>query len=1750
MKRHYTLILALMMAPWLQAQIIQSENFNSCALPAGWSQNISSGISGWLFVLNSPDAFNPGNLDGTCMVLFDDDFLGSAAAFSRVELTSPAVDITGLPLVLLDFDYNFQEYGPAIGDGFSIEVWNGASWVNVFSRLDINDCGAWTCGPPYPHASIDITAYANPGFQVRITYDDGDDWSWYFGFDNFVLFTPPSDDLGVTAVLQPIEGGCSLSAAEPVQVTIENFGSADATGFDVCFQVDGPGGLVSLCENVGALNVPAGGSSNYTFTGTADLSLSGEYTVTGYTALVGDGIPGNDSTLVLLDLNLITPLYSENFNSYPDLTTVFPDFTNESDDQRQWEVNFGTTPSTGTGPVTDAAGGGGYLFIESSGSVAGDSAVLTSRCIDLTGTSAPVLEFAYHMFGPAIDFLRVEVVDGVGTATQVLKLVGQQQFANADPWLNALVDLSPWAGSVVQVRFTGKIKVGSDGFTFTADMALDEITFREISGDDLGVTDILAPILGGCLLSSSENISVEIGNFGSSDQTGFSVCYIVDGPTGLFSACENVGALSVLALGGSANYTFAGAVDFSLPGIYTVTSYTDLGSDGENGNDSSMLVLNIPAPVSLPIEDDFDVYTTGATAFTTGLANSTADDRQWQVQLGATSSAGTGPNADAGGSGKYIYIESSGSVVGDVAILETQCLDLTSAVGPVVRYAYHMVGGSIDSLVLEAISGSTSTALVILDKQQQLLEADPWRDTLVDLSAFGGQVIRLRWKGFIRADPLDGITTFRGDIALDDIIIEDPLPDDAGVSAITAPFPGCDPGSAASVSVVLENFGSTPVTGFDVSFSVNGGPVTTENVGALSLVPGATAPFTFTGTADLSADGLYDVLAWTDLAGDANTANDSAALVVENYAGISAFPYSESFDGFSNCGDALFGCALDLTCAGSVAGGWTQESGDDIDWSITNLLTTPSFGTGPSAGDHTSGSGRYLFTESSGCNGQAASIVSPCFDLSTVTCPQVSFWYHMLGANQGSLSLEIDPGTGIWTSIWSLSGDQGNAWFQATVSLNAYLGQTVRFRLVGLTGPGFLSDMAIDDFSISDNGIDVSVASVENPASGCEIGLTSVEVTLFNASCLAAPAFDAVLEVDGAVIVTDTYPAGLAGLTAASHVFTVPFDFAATGVYSIKAYTVLAGDANAANDTAFAVVSSVLPPVITTGFATSYCDGIGTYLPSPLIPGGTWSGTGIINPTTGEFDPALVGAGNSTDITYTFIPTGNYSVAAIPYAPETVALPIAVTLGDDDDITVPIGFPFEFFGNSYSNIIIHSNGFLTFTSDLNPTLAQVLPTATEPNDLIALVWDDWNPNDGGSITYATVGSSPSRRWIVTYSNLPHFASAGALTMTAQAILYEGSNILDFQVTEISSDGGSRTQGIENAAGTEAFTSTPATNFANFTQLLEAYRYSPTSCAAAITETISVDLPYDIGLAADTTLCFGTSGVLDAGAGASSYSWSTGATTQTITVSTEGTYSVSITDPLGCLATDEIDVFIANEINIGGTKTNVDCAGESTGAFTVVPGAGTAPYAYLWSTGATSANLSGLAGGVYTVTVTDANGCSAMAEKTIGEPLPLVVTLEPEDSDFGANNGKINAVVSGGKAPYTYLWSDGQTTKRAIGLAPGVYSVTATDSAGCETSVSIEVGEASGLGWVEGLQVFELFPNPSSGDAQLQVVLQQASDIRVEIYNPVGQLVLSLGGEKTSSKLWNIDLTTAAAGLYQVRLIIDGQVMYKPLVIAR
>ncbi len=145
------------------------------------------------------------------------------------------------------------------------------------------------------------------------------------------------------------------------------------------------------------------------------------------------------------------------------------------------------------------------------------------------------------------------------------------------------------------------------------------------------------------------------------------------------------------------------------------------------------------------------------------------------------------------------------------------------------------------------------------------------------------------------------------------------------------------------------------------------------------------------------------------------------------------------------------------------------------------------------------------------------------------------------------------------------------------------------------------------------------------------------------------------------------------------------------------------------------------------------------------------------------------------------------------------------------------------------------------------------------------------------------------------------------------------------------------------------------------------------------------------------------------------------------------------------------------------SSNVDCYGSATGEATVTPALGTMPYTYLWSdvSSTTTATISNLTAGTYTVTVTDDLGCTNTKEIEITQADSLSISLTTIDLLCnGENNGEATATVTGGTPNYTYLWSDAssQTTMIATGLLAGTYTVTATDDSGCTITESIDILE--------------------------------------------------------------------------------------------
>ena len=153
------------------------------------------------------------------------------------------------------------------------------------------------------------------------------------------------------------------------------------------------------------------------------------------------------------------------------------------------------------------------------------------------------------------------------------------------------------------------------------------------------------------------------------------------------------------------------------------------------------------------------------------------------------------------------------------------------------------------------------------------------------------------------------------------------------------------------------------------------------------------------------------------------------------------------------------GCDFEVdTCA------WNDTAPDGYFWTRRSGPAPYSYATGPS-GDHTTGSGFYLFTRAyhNGARyNKLHRLESPLFSLQQDAT--LSFAYHMYGSSMGTLSVEAHVDGSGWSPLWSKTGDQGDAWRDAAVVLPASATQ-VRFN--GETGPGFSSDMALDDVSFS-----------------------------------------------------------------------------------------------------------------------------------------------------------------------------------------------------------------------------------------------------------------------------------------------------------------------------------------------------------------------------------------------------------------------------------------------------------------------------------------------------------------------------------------------------------------------------------------------------------------------------------------------------------------------------------------------------------
>ena len=353
-----------------------------------------------------------------------------------------------------------------------------------------------------------------------------------------------------------------------------------------------------------------------------------------------------------------------------------------------------------------------------------------------------------------------------------------------------------------------------------------------------------------------------------------------------------------------------------------------------------------------------------------------------------------------------------------------------------------MTGNSVGTIRLEARDEGSSSWTTVWSQTGD--QGAAWIEAIVDLSQYSGDTVQLRFRGTTN-------TSWQGDIAID------------AFNIVTAFVDTQVPTSPTNLTVTEETASSVglawnastdnvAVVAYEV-FQGNAllGEVAGTSANVTGLAEGTTYQFSVR-----ARDGAGNFSS----ASNTVTATTATTTAASCQGGVVA-PYSQSYE--------------------SNLGLWTQDTGDDINWT-RDSGGTPSNNTGPSSGSDGS---FYVYVEASvngtGFPNKRAILNSPCIDLSDETEASFVFDYHMFGAtNGGRIDLEVSADNGSsWSSLWNQTGNQGNQWNTVTLDLGAYVGGAIQLRFNRVTGGTWQSDVAIDNTRLVAGGGSSGCSSVD-----------------------------------------------------------------------------------------------------------------------------------------------------------------------------------------------------------------------------------------------------------------------------------------------------------------------------------------------------------------------------------------------------------------------------------------------------------------------------------------------------------------------------------------------------------------------------------------------------------------------------------------------------------------------------------------------
>jgi hypothetical protein len=489
--------------------------------------------------------------------------------------------------------------------------------------------------------------------------------------------------------------------------------------------------------------------------------------------------------------------------------------------------------------------------------------------------------------------------------------------------------------------------------------------------------------------------------------------------------------------------------------------------------------------------------------------------------------------------------------------------------------------------------------------------------------------------------------------------------------------------------------------------------------------------------------------------------------------------------------------------------------------------------------------------------------------------------------------------------------------------------------------------------------------------------------------------------------------------------------------------------------------------------------------------------------------------------------TSSYSVTQIPYTPFPYNSGLNINLASDDRWSQVIALPFTFcfMGGNYNQLVIGSNGIVSFnityantTCPYRLTDGETLPTDSFPYISIFATMQDLHPGLGGAIYIDTAGTAPSRVFTISYYQVPYYDCEDTL-YTGQVALYETTNLIDVYIESklvcTTHNGGRALEGIQDDA-TTAF-AVPGRNNTVWSVANDAWRFAPN----ALPNIVRISWYQGstlLGLGDSMTVCPAT----------------------TTTYRATASYTMCSGPPV--VLADSVTIH-ANYLAVQLSTQNVSCYGNSDGFASVNVNGGTPPYTYSWSPNSSSTNTaSGLAAGSYTATVWDATNCFNTATINITQPTLLILSdSSVATTCTSCNDGIIILTASGGSPSYYYSISPpagNQIGGFFYNLPAANYFSCVTDANGCMTCDSVTVNMFTSVPQITSSTSVLFYPNPFHSETFLWIQSSK-KNLSLRIFDASGRLFSET--KITSPALLLSRKEIPHAGIYFYELISDEMV---------